>query len=1045
VFETRTSAPLVGRQQELIALLERLRAARRGDAGVVLVSGEPGIGKSRLLSELAACARAEGWQVLAGRAYETEGTPPYLPFVEALRAYVRTCPVEVLRDQLGQGASELATLLPELRRRLPDETAGDGSRTQSSVLSPQSSSERYRLFESVCDFLLAVSSRLPNPPAPFPGKEGGDDDGQRRDEGDGDGPRRREGGAGRGPAPDSVRLKGAGPTPAGLLLLLDDLHWADRPSLLLLLHLARRLGRAPLLVVGAYRSVGLGREHPLQELLADLGREELFATLALQPLSIEKTAELILTVSGASPAPAVLEALYHETEGNPFFLTEMLKHLRAEARDLADPGAAPAEWDIPEGLRRVIERRLARLSEAANRMLRAAAVLGDGFAFDLVWATSGLEFDPIADALDEALLAGILREAGGAYHFGHALIRRTLYEGVSPPRRERLHRRALEAIEQLHTENLDPHLAALAAHSRLAGASADRRTTLEYLRRAADAAAAVFAWEDAAAQRQAALDLLGSADDELRCELLLALGEAQSRMGVLPQVSETFGQAAIVAQKLGSPERIARAALGFPLTQRIGGALLTTQIALLEQALAVLDGADSSVRARVLANLALALAYQEQPDAGDAVGLQAVAMARRLGEPAGLAWVLHARRVALSRPGRVEERLSLATEMLGLAEAMGDDELALFAHRTRLTAFVELGDLRGADREDDAYTRLAEKLRQPLHRWLLLLRQTMRALLAGQFETARSLVDTAEDLGRRLGAPDDWYWWQRGMILWQTGTPAARGVSLENLPAAGFGILARRCGLIWLWCLLGREEARQEFERLAGDRFAAIRNDSLGLPALVLLALTCAALADARRAAILYDLLLPHAALNISQSGQVVCYGSAARYLGLLAGTLGRWDVAEAHFEAALTMNRELGARPWVALTSHDYAAMLLRRGVGHDRRRARALLDEALALYDELGMHPWAAKARELLADRRLTGIAAAQTYPNGLTEREVEVLRLIAAGRASREIAAELLLSIRTVGRHITNIYGKIGAGSKAEAATFASNHGITHPRDE
>jgi len=465
----------------------------------------------------------------------------------------------------------------------------------------------------------------------------------------------------------------------------------------------------------------------------------------------------------------------------------------------------------------------------------------------------------------------------------------------------------------------------------------------------------------------------------------------------------------------------------------------------LEQALRALGEGDNVLRARVLGNLGLALDYQSRLEASDAAGLQAVAMARRLGEPGGLAWVLHTRRSALSRPGRAEERLAVATEMLGLAKRIGDDEVLLFAHRTRLTAFVELGDLRGADREDAAYIRLAEKLRQPLHRWLLLLRQTMRALLAGRFELARRLVDETEALGRRLGAPDDWYWWQRSTILWQTGQIAGSDVAFENLPGEGFGVLVQRCGLIWLSCLLGRTEAQQEFERLAMDGFSAVPNDNFRLVALALLAQTCSALRDARRAAILYDLLLPHAALNLSQAGQVVCYGSAARYLGMLAGTMGRWDAAGEHFEGALAMNREMDAKPWVALTLHDYGSMLLRRGRRGDLRHVRALLDEALALYAELGMQPWAVKARGLLADPRLAAVRAAPAYPNGLTEREVEVLRLIAAGKTSREIAVELLLSIRTVGRHITNIYGKIDAHSKAEAATFAARYGLAGSRDD
>jgi DNA-binding CsgD family transcriptional regulator len=996
--------PFVGRQRELAALEDRLEAVGRGEGGVVLIAGEPGIGKTRLVLELTERARPRGCLVLFGRAYESEGMPPYLPFAEALREHVRACPPDALRAQLGEGASDVALILREIRGRLPDLAASPPSGPEQ---------ERYRLFESASEFLLNVARAAPG----------------------------------------------------GLLVVLDDLQWADKPTLLLLQHLARKLASAPLLLVGTYRTVDLGRAHPLSDLLADLNRERLAARLLLHSFSLEEAAALIEGLNGRPAAPALVEAIYRETEGNPFFLEEVVRHLRAEGHDLADSRAVAAQWGIPEGVRQVIGKRLSRLSPEANRMLQAGAILGDGFAFGVLRAASGIDFDPLVDALDEALGAGVVREERDRYLFTHALIRQTLYAELNAPRRVRMHRQAGEALERAYAANLEPHLAELAHHFLQAAPSGDVAKAVAYARRAGDRALALLAYEEGARFYQLALEALDfeeSADELERCELLLALGDARRKSGELRQAMETFRRAAEVARNLGGPSAapdaaqraailLARAALGFE------DALLPTglprrgvgdpSVRLQEEALRGLPTQDSALRARLLAGLARALRFAGVRERAASLSEEAFRIARRVADPTALVYALNARRIAGWRLEDVEERLTVATELQRLAEEVGDSELALEGRLWHFRALLEMGEVEAAKHEIEAYSRVADELGQPQYRSLAATWTAVMALLEGRFADAERATEQALAIGHREQSRDAAMFFmdlvrtlrrEQGQLRELADlAPAARELAEEHPTVPSL-----RATLALLYSDLGREkEARREFERLAANDFADLDEDWVWLSSVALLAEVCAFLGDVRRAARLYELMLPYAERNVAGAS---CPGVVAHHLGLLAATMGRREEAQAHYEAALQLNARMGARPALAHTQHAYAAMLLTGRGRSDLPRARELLERALAVYDELGMQDHAARVRALLAQPRLAAVwLRAPAYPDGLTEREVEVLRLIAAGRSNREIADELVLSVRTVERHITNLYGKIDARGKADATAYALGHGLAEHR--
>jgi len=973
--------PFVGRTRELRALLERLEAAGLGDGGVVLITGESGIGKTRLLRELATQA-PHGWRVLAGRAYESEGLPPYLPFVEALRAFIRDCPADRMAERLGPATETLSLILPELRPRL----AGF------SPSPPSSRDDRYQLFVSVAEALHAIA-----------------------------------------------RKTGASSDARGLLLILDDLHWADAPSLLLLLHLAHSLADSPILVAGAYRSEGLRPDHQLHDLLAELYREGLATRFLLTALSPDECAAVIAQMSGAAPAAGVAERLQRTAEGNPFLLVELVRQLLGEGRDLADPDLAAAPWEIPDGVRQVIGRRLARLSSATRRLLECGSVLGERFDFSVIAAMAGSDSVAVADCIEEALATGIVREEGESYYFAHALIRRVQYDSLSLPRRRALHLEAAEAIERVHGRDLTPLVAALAAHYRLAGADAVAQA-LRWTRASADAALQVFAWEEAAAHWQAALDMLDSADQRGRCETLVALGDAQSRAGGHDRARESFQRAAALARTVGAHDLLVRAALGLPLAVRLEGDLLHGQVDLLEDALGTLHAGDDVLRARVLGGLAMALSNQSHWARADALAAEAVAMARRLGDRAELARALHAQVHTLWRPRGAEQRLRVADELLRLAGELGDNELVLLAHRQRLTAFVELGNLTEADREDAAYVRIAELLHQPLHRLLRLIRLVMRALLAGRFAEAEGLNEGSITLARRLGTPTWWMEWQAMTLMRERGRPEeAATIARAGLDRGGPRALLWECGLAAARCEAGQAVSlRSDFERLVETLRTPPPNVYWPVAA-ALLAQVCAALRDTDRAAILYDLLRPYAGMTISFNGQIACYGAADHFLGLLAATMARWDDAMRHFETALAMNISMAARPHIAHSEQDYAAALLRRGKRADATRARELLEQARVIFDDLGMARGAAAARALLEDPRTPSSPLAVVYPDRLSAREVEVLRMLAAGHSNREIAAILVVSDRTVAHHVEHIYRKIDARGRAEATAYALRRGL------
>ncbi|HUR49981.1 MAG TPA: AAA family ATPase [Acidimicrobiales bacterium] len=474
--------PCVGRQEEAETLRSAWEIASRGEARLALLAGEPGIGKTRVVARFATALHDDGAAVLFGRCDE-DLLRPYQPFVEVIEQLVQTMdPADLEAIATEVDLVPLAKLTPSLA----------SFASSSSTSAPET--ERYVMFDAVAKLLGTVARSTP------------------------------------------------------LVVVLDDLHWADRPTLLLLRHILRAGANDPLLVLGTYRDTELDRRHPLAEALIDLRRESGYERVHLRGLNRTEVVELLAARAEheiTGPGLVLAAALHSRTEGNPLFVWESLRHLiergaltqGADGRWVSEASSIE-ELGIPEGVREAIGRRLTTLSDAANAALSAASVIGPVSELSVLSRMVDLSEEELVGALDEATEAHLMeeaqRDAAPAYAFTHALVRHTLYEELSLARRQRLHRRAVDAIEAAHASDIETQSSALARHCQGAGAGIDPDKTVTYLVAAGQRAVGVMAWEEAAEHFEAAVEMM----DETtfgpvpKAQLLQGLGDVIYVSGV---------------------------------------------------------------------------------------------------------------------------------------------------------------------------------------------------------------------------------------------------------------------------------------------------------------------------------------------------------------------------------------------------------------------------------------------------------------------------------------------------------------------------------
>ncbi|MFI5046435.1 MAG: serine/threonine-protein kinase PknK [Acidimicrobiia bacterium] len=855
---------------------------------LVMVNGDPGIGKSRFAAEVARRCYDVGGTVLHGRCYE-ENVVPYQPFVELLEHVARTgAPGEVRADIVNSGTL-LTRLVPDMALRFPD--LPDPVRAEPGT-------ERYLVFEAVNSMLSEVAKRAP------------------------------------------------------LLVVLDDLHWADLETIALLGHVVRSAHAAPLLVVGTSRVGEVGPDHPLAVALADLRRDAIVEEIRLTGLDDDGVAELVSSSLTFDPDPAFLSSIGRETGGNPFFIREICSHV-------GETGAAAQAFTletlgVPEGVKQVIAQRIARLPDGAAQLLTVGAVVGREFDIDVVLRVDGRDEESALDLLDEACAARLVEEIPGrigSYSFVHALTREALYDSLGATRRARLHRRVAEALEREHELHLDRHLGELAYHYAQAGTELAK--AVEYARRAGDQALGRFAHEEAAAHFERGLALLSEPEGE-HCDLLLGLAEARRRAGDVPGSQQAFAEAGVVARARGDADRLARAAIG-----NFRGHILATPawhgptIELLEEALDALPDEDGVLRSRVLAALALELYFTPARERGLVVAEQGVEMARRTGDDEALAFALACAHTAISDPDHLQIRLDLTTELIAVGRRLGDAELELVGHVDRSADLLESIEVEEARREAALATEIVDELGQPMQRYFVMWLQSTLELLAGRFDEAERLSNEALTIAMNANHPDAYIVWgtQALVLAWQRGDTSHLLEPARQLLGEFPDLTSWPAAVALVEAGAGELDAARERLVAFVDRLDHLTFGGTWLPAMMAITDVARVTEEASVAERIMRPLEPYADRICVVSLNVTEFGPVSRSLGVLATLLGDHDLATEHFEHALGTSRAIGARAHVARVSVDYARMLTARRAAGDDARVASLLDSASASAEQLGM----------------------------------------------------------------------------------------------
>ena len=903
----------VGREAELRQLQSTFDTATSGQGSLTMVVGEPGIGKTALCEQLATYVSLRNGRTLVGHCYE-EGSLslPYLAFVEVLRDYAQTCDVSRLREELGSGAPDVARIVSEIRERLKIKPRSKGD--------PQE--ERYRLLQAVSDFLGSIAAAKP------------------------------------------------------LLIVLEDLHCADRGTLEMLEYVARNVSDKRLLLVGTYRDIEVDRTHPLSDALAELRRLPHFGRVLLRGLNADEVRRMLSAIAGQDVPWGLAGAVHRQTEGNPLFVQEVVRYLAEEGIIEREEGRwrarndTPVEMRIPDGLRDVIGKRLSTLSESCNKVLSIAAVIGRDFQMEVLRKVAGMSDDELFAALEEARKTAVIEERTGpgakvSYRFAHAFFRQTLYEETIAPRRIRLHQQVARALEEIYKKRLEQHAAELAEHFSYSSDRADLEKAVDYGEMAARRATDVYSYGEAARLFEQALkvqEVLDPEDKLKRCDLLLVLGWARFYNHEYRHLLDNEAPAALaLAEEIGDTGYASKACLlaSFAISGTGQGPAFGTAEAMKWTEAFDRYAAPGTIE-RAWADQALG---GTKIAAGDIAGAwplfrKSTSLARELGDASAL--VNCGGDYLYYCPPSVEyseEARQIANEMRRVwlkadpfSMAYGMEMVGSF--------FLRMGDRAQGEaihREEMESARFAG---MPAREYYLPYLRACYHIMDGQLEEAAKCYDDVLRLGAEIGAPlaagvmAAFFGPNLGGYLgW--GPEELRHLE-ERAQATGLSVpVPEPVRAYYLVC--GGESAEVvTILNEAADHYAAEPYRTRNPFGTLVLLLETAVLAQHTRAAEVLSGLLEGGVYKTPGLHNPTC---VARHLGGAAALLGRHKEARKHYGEAIKVCTGMKFRPELALSRLQLAELLLKH---YPKERSAALehLDFAISEFRDMKMQPWLERA---------------------------------------------------------------------------------------
>jgi DNA-binding SARP family transcriptional activator len=901
-----TEGTFVGRAHERGRLIGRLGEVQSGNGRLVLLSGEPGIGKTRLSEQLSAYARSQHMRVVWARGWEGDGAPAFWPWVQVLRTLSEQLPPDTLTDAIGGHGADIARVVPDYARFV---TVVDDA--------PDAETARFRFFEAVAGLLHNLAASQP------------------------------------------------------LVIVLDDLHWADQSSLRLLEFAVGGLQTAAVMLVGTFRDAE-ARQPPLANTLATLARAPELERLALPGLSVAEVGDYVAAVVGEDADPTLADSLHDRTAGNPFFVAELVRLMQDEGKLGGSDAAAP----VPEGVRDVLRTRLARLPEDAITVLTAGAIAGRDFDVALVAHVCGIDEDRALDLVEAAWMTGIVDESPdglGHFRFSHELVRESLVVGLTSLRRIRLHRRIGEAIEELHGERNSGFLTECAYHFSEAAPAGDPLKAVLYGQRAADRLNAQLAYEDAIPTYERALELVETYDVgswQTRTDLLIGLGWALRATGRLGDARSVLRRAMDRAQREGDPVRIARAVLGIGGGGFWGwwdefGVADVDLLAYLERALDALEDEDSVLRCELLARLAVEGYFTMPRDRRRAVSQEALSMARRLDDPVALTAALASELLVGWSHENLEQRLQLDDELVAVAARNSIAYGELIGRHFRMVDHFESGDRAAADADLAACEQLAERLGHYAFHVQLAWYRSMLAFVEGRLDEAEQLVHDAFE--RNLVSNEPAAWMAYGAQMYRLRREQGRHGELEGVLRSSAErqpqiALALQTGIATIAAEHGRpDEGRAVLAAVLAARPFDDRNDLLVPLYAVQIAEAAVASGDADAARAVEPVLARHAGqVGLLATGHL-CFGAIDRARGDVARALGRLDEAIECYERAIDVDEAVGARIYANRSRLALAIALDARDAGGDRERVEFLAPAVVRVAEELGTPMVAAAARGL------------------------------------------------------------------------------------